>query len=259
MGSGGRGKIYFWTRIGLRATFAFAQKQKSHLIYSSVSSVKMTGLAQFTKVTFKRFKAFETFSLHLRHFNILVGPNNAGKSTILTAFRILASALRRASTRTSEVIPGPLGPALGYNIDIKETSVAEENIFYNYDASTPASVTFTLSSGNELRLHFPEPGTCYLIADAQGRPTRTPSAFRRQFNCPIGFVPILGPVEHHEQLYEKEAARLALFNYGAARNFRNIWHHYPEKFEEFRQTLRATWPGMDIQAPELVPVCETGG
>jgi predicted ATP-dependent endonuclease of OLD family len=38
-----------------------------------------------------RFKAFSTFALHLRHFNILVGPNKSGKSTILAAFRILAA------------------------------------------------------------------------------------------------------------------------------------------------------------------------
>jgi predicted ATPase len=74
---------------------------------------------------------------------------------------------------------------------------------------------------------------------------------KTQFNCPIGFVPILGPVEHHEQLYEKEAARLALFNYRASRNFRNIWYHYPDKFEEFRATVTETWPGMNIERPTV--------
>jgi hypothetical protein len=39
----------------------------------------------------------------LRRFNILVGPNNAGKSTVLIAFRILASGLRRATTRRAEL------------------------------------------------------------------------------------------------------------------------------------------------------------
>jgi hypothetical protein len=64
-------------------------------------------------------------------------------------------------------------------------------------------------------------------------------------------VPILGPVEHHEPLYQAEAARLALFNYRAARNFRNIWFHYPTDFKEFRTALQQTWPGMDILPPEI--------
>ena len=58
----------------------------------------------FVKVAFSRFKAFRKFSLSLGHFNILVGPNNAGKSTVLAAFKILAMGLRRADTRKSELV-----------------------------------------------------------------------------------------------------------------------------------------------------------
>jgi energy-coupling factor transporter ATP-binding protein EcfA2 len=206
---------------------------------------------QFVRVDFIRFKAFSRFTLSLRHFNILVGPNNAGKSTVLTAFRILAAAMRRAGARKAEMVRGPEGRVYGYLVDLRTISVAEENIFYNYDESEPASVVFTLSNQNTLQLYFPERGTCYLVPDAQGRQIFTPTGFRSQFNCPIGFVPILGPVEHNEPLYREDAARLALFSYQAARNFRNIWYHYPQKFEEFRAALASTWPGMAIEPPEI--------
>jgi hypothetical protein len=105
----------------------------------------MPELDHFVRADFSHFKAFDKFALHLRHFNILVGPNNAGKSTILAAFRILAVAMRRANTRTADPITGPQGPTFGYTIDLSTISVAEENIFYNYDDSQPATVRFTLS------------------------------------------------------------------------------------------------------------------
>lgn len=206
---------------------------------------------QFVRVDFKKFKAFDAFTLRLRHFNILVGPNNAGKSTILAAFRILAAAMRKASSRKPEIMRGPISETFGYAIDLKTISIAEENIFFNYDDSEAATVTFTLSNKSQFILYFPERDTCYLIIDTHKKPIRTPADFRSQFSSGIGFVPILGPVEHHEPLYEKEAARLALFNYRAARNFRNIWYHYPEKFDEFRNALRKTWPGMDIERPTV--------
>ena len=206
---------------------------------------------RFVRVDFHRFKAFERFTLRVRHFNILVGPNNSGKSTILAAFRVLAVALRRAMSRRPGPVRGPHGQTFGYVIDISSASVAEENIFFDYDDSEPASVRFTLSSGSSLNLYFPETDACILIAEGnEARPT-SPSAFQRQFNCPIGFVPILGPVDHNEQLYQEEAARRALYNYTAARNFRNIWYHYPDPFEQFRILLRETWPGMDIDRPIL--------
>lgn len=185
----------------------------------------MSELHRFIRVDFHRFKAFHAFSLHVRHFNILVGPNNSGKSTILAAFRILAAALRRATTRRPEIISGPQGPARGYPVDLNSIAVAEENIFYNYNDDEPARVVFTLSNKNKLTLYFPEHRSCYLIVETSAPSVDTPKAFSAKFNCPIGFVPILGPVDHNEQLYGKEAARLALFNYRAARNFRNIWYH----------------------------------
>ena len=206
---------------------------------------------QYIRVAFRRFKAFESFTLHLQHFNIMVGPNNAGKSTILAAFRILAAGLRKANTRRAQLVAGPEGRVFGYSVDLGALSIAEENIFFNYDDSEPASVNFLLTGDKKLMLYFPEAGSCYLIADNPERRVTSPKEFKSAFNFPIGFVPILGPVEHHERLYEKEAARLALFNYRAARNFRNIWHHYPDEFESFRTILSETWPGMDIQRPEL--------
>jgi predicted ATPase len=215
----------------------------------SVRPRQITSKHHFVRVDFLRFKAFEKFTLHLRNFNILVGPNNAGKSTILAAFRILAAALRKANSRNPQVIKGPNGPTLGYVIDINSLAVAEENIFYNYIDDEPATVQFKISNGNELLLYFPEVGSCYLIARPKGRAVNGIARFRTEFNCSIGFVPILGPVDHNEPLYGSEAARLALFNYQAARNFRNIWHHFPERFDEFRVALNQTWPGMDIEPP----------
>ena len=211
----------------------------------------MTEPLHYTQVTFRRFKAFESFTVKLRHFNIMVGPNNAGKSTILAAFRILEAGLRKAKARNAELVNGPEGLVFGYSVDLAALSIGEENIFFAYDSSEPASVTFSLTGDKKLTLFFPEEGVCHLIADDSIKSVRSPKAFKAAFNCPIGFVPILGPVEHNERLYEKEAARRALFNYRAARNFRNIWHHYPEGFESFRNILRETWAGMDIKKPEV--------
>lgn len=144
---------------------------------------------------------------------------------------------------------GELG--FGYIVDLSDISIAEENIFFNYEDDNNAEIKFTLSNNNTLTLHFPAPRSCILTLDTPRGAPRTPSVVRKEFKCRIGFVPILGPVEHHEPLYQMEAARRALFNYRAARNFRNIWYHYPEKFDEFRAVLRETWPGMDIEEPEV--------
>ena len=209
--------------------------------------------SQISSVVFRRYKAFREFHVSLQEFNALVGPNNCGKSTIISAFRILAEGIRRARARSATPlqIRGHVG--WGYAIGLEGLPIAGENVFYNYDDSQHAEILFRISNGNTLRLHFPERDTCYLICDSRRKAVRTPSDFRREFNLEIGFVPILGPVEHKELLFQKEAARLALLSPGASRNFRNIWRHYPDDFEQFRALIIKTWPGMDIEPPELVP------
>ncbi|HET6237771.1 MAG TPA: AAA family ATPase [Acetobacteraceae bacterium] len=125
----------------------------------------MAELHRFDRVDFHRFKAFKNFSLQLRHFNILIGPNNAGKSTILAAFRILAAAMRRASTRKPEIVRGPEGSASEYQIDLSTVSVAEENTFYNYGDNEAATVRFRLFNGNSLFVIFSR--ARYMLSDSR--------------------------------------------------------------------------------------------
>lgn len=211
----------------------------------------MTDTIHITSVRLLHYKAFDNYSVSLRRFNVLVGPNNSGKSTILGTFRILAEGIRKARSRKPSLVTGPQGQCWGYSLELSDVSVAIENVFFDYDDSLPATVTFKLSNGNELQLFFPQQEVCSLICNTTGRPVTSPSTFISQFPISIGFVPILGPVEHQEPLYKEEAARLALLTHRAARNFRNIWYHYPEDFEKFRDLVRSTWPGMDIKEPEV--------
>ncbi len=159
--------------------------------------------------------------------------------------------MRKAKARKAQYISIPSIEAYGYHIPLENLPVATENIFTNYDESNPAIVEFTISSGSKLKLIFPAHETCYLVLEPKGKPVKTPSAFKKIYNATIGFVPVLGPVEHNEPLYQKEAARLALLTHRASRNFRNIWYHYPENFNEFRELINSTWPGMDIEEPEV--------
>lgn len=214
-------------------------------------SAEVGAKAFFTEVDFRNYKAFKSFRLHLNDFNVMVGPNNAGKSTVLGAFRILAEGMRRGRSRTPELIRGPRGNTHGYPVKLDGLPVSTENVFHNYDDSEAATVTFSLSNGNKLILYFPQRGACYLLTETIGRPVRQTAGFKREFDAAISFVPVLGPVDHNEPLYQREAARTALLSHGASRNFRNIWHHFPESFADFRTMIRETWPGMDINAPEV--------
>jgi len=92
-------------------------------------------ILRYTNVKFYKFKGFKQFSLNQREFNILVGPNNCVKSTILGAFRILAEGIRKANAKNPALVDGPDGTTFGYSVDLSEIPVATENVFFNYEDS----------------------------------------------------------------------------------------------------------------------------
>lgn len=209
-------------------------------------------MQHITSIRYTNYKSFKRFSVALNDFNILVGPNNAGKSTVIGSLKILAEGLRKARSRKPNWINDPENHTiLGYEIDLSQVPVATENVFHNYDDSSPAIIRFRLSDGSYLQVFFPAQRVCFFNYESDKRIVRSPREFNQFVSLEIGYVPILGPVDHTEKLYQKEAARLALLTHTASRNFRNIWYHYNEDFNEFRELVKTTWPGLDISPPEI--------
>ena len=96
---------------------------------------------RFTRAVFRRYKALRHFSVAFEDFNVLVGPNNAGKSTIIGAFRILSEGLRIAAARKPQYHQAL--EAYGYRVPLNDVPVATEAIFTDYDDSDPATIEFT--------------------------------------------------------------------------------------------------------------------
>lgn len=207
--------------------------------------------SHITKIRFANYKTFRSYLVSLGGFNILVGPNNAGKSTVIGALRILSEGIKKAHSRKAEYLDTVIHRGFGYRIDLEDLPISTENIFTDYDETEPARIDFDIAPSGKLSLIFPEPDTCILVADTGGKVPQTPTEFKKEFDLSLSFVPVLGPVEHNEQMFQFDAARRALQNHRASRNFRNIWYYYPDNFEGFQNLIEQTWPGVSIRPPEL--------
>lgn len=202
-----------------------------------------------TSVEFRNFKALKHYSFRLDGMNILVGPNNCGKSTILGAFRSLWACMRRARSKSPDVIDGPDGEHFGYRISEEALPISVENVHTDY-ADEDTTVIFRLSNGNTLKLFFHRDGGAVLFAITDKGQPRTPSKFKAAFPITIKTVPVLGPVEHREALVSPETVQKELSSHRASRHFRNYWHYFPDGFGEFASLVEKSWPGMEILPPE---------
>lgn len=209
-------------------------------------------MQQILSIKYHNYKSFKEFSIELNKFNILVGQNNAGKSTIIGSLKILAEGIRKAKSKKPLSILTPNNyNVFGYEIDLNQVPVGTENVFHNYNDDEPARIQFILNDNSSFHVFFPILGVCHMYHESNLYSIKSSNDFKKYISLEIGFVPVLGPVDHKERLFQEAAARSALLSYNASRNFRNIWYHYGEDFHIFKDLIQRTWPGMDIEPPEV--------
>lgn len=201
-------------------------------------------------IKFENFKSFEKFSVACRNRNILVGPNNSGKSTVLDAVRVTADVLRFAGRRKPvDKSQGSDGVCATHVISPSLVSVDLRYCSYNY-VDDPEQIAVTLRSGSTLKIIVPPGGQiqAYLVAD--GHRPRSPAAFVKAFTLEPVIIPTLSPLEMDEPWVEDSTVERNQFTRLAGRNFRNIWlRRTDEEFEEFSDLVAAAWGGIRLQRP----------
>ncbi|QLE39146.1 hypothetical protein FD723_00560 [Nostoc sp. C052] len=216
----------------------------------------MSDNIKINSIKFSNFKALRDYSINLQGMNILVGPNNCGKSTIISAFRILDVALKKARSRKAERVPIPSGSfALGHRIPEENISVSLENIPTNYN-NEDSKIEFNLTNKNKLILFFPNEGGCFLSWETRGTIVSTPAKFKDEFSLNVQVVPVLGPLEHNEIIVTEDTVKSSLNTHRASRHFRNYWRYFPEGWNDFANLVSRTWTGMKIQPPERIGVVD---
>ena len=187
--------------------------------------------------------------------NILIGPNNCGKSTIIGAFRILDVAMRRARFKSAEYLPEG---AFGHELLPNEIPISLENVHTNYYEEN-TSVIFYLNNKSKMILSFPpKERRCFFTAESEshGR-IRTPGIFKKEFPLELVIVPVMGPVEHEEEEKTLDTVKNGLTTHRASRHFRNYWMKFPEDFENFATLVKETWKGITIERPYKIDPLDT--
>src|SRR4030042_482955 len=181
------------------------------------------------KLRLQNFRCFEDYEIQFGDFNIVVGKNNTGKSTIVDALKLTANVCRYATYRDE-------------HLKDRDVPFSLTNLTYNY-REDDAEVEAFFSDKIQTRIQFPY--------DGRPRVEIPHNVGREKLRNLLGVIPPVGTLEESEKLGDDKYLRSVLISHLTPRHLRNIWHLFPEGLEEFQRIIKETWPGYIIERPEL--------
>jgi energy-coupling factor transporter ATP-binding protein EcfA2 len=178
------------------------------------------------QIWLKNFRSFRNFTIAFGEGAYLVGPNNAGKSTILTALRTADVLLRYAQQRNPSLHSVHNGRHyVAYPINLRDFPALLESVRYDFRGEE-ASFQLTWKSEARLTAVWPQMRNdedqepFFYLEKLPGLQVRTVIAARNTF-AGLGIIPVLGPVEHSEELLADEYVRRNISGRLSSRHFRN--------------------------------------
>ncbi|MFD5864658.1 ATP-dependent endonuclease [Agromyces sp. NPDC127015] len=171
----------------------------------------------------RNFKGFEQFTVRFGRNSLLVGPNNAGKSTIVAAIRLAAAAGKLASRRNpTDTFDDGGRTVRGFPISaLTGSGFVAENVRHEF-RNKEARVELTFTSGATLHLVWPtdDQPPFFWVTHPDG-PNFIMAARAREVLTPIGAVPTLTPLEYDESKLGTAYIREKVETKLASRHFRN--------------------------------------
>ncbi len=207
-----------------------------------------------SRLLIENFRKFDRYSVEFGRRNLVVGPNNAGKSTVIEALRLVSIAVNRAGNLTIEHPPdwltgrhaahGAFPSLRGLDFDLgKET-------FHQY-ADPPATITAEFDSGNQVVVHIGPGGEIFATTrDSDGSAIQSKRHARQLDPERIGIQPQVGPIARFERPLADRYVRGALDSSLAPNHFRNQLRLLDEYFEEFKSGSERSWSGLVIDGLE---------
>lgn len=202
-----------------------------------------------TKLSLQNFRGFERHELPLCEMTIVVGRNNAGKSTVVEAMRLISMVVSRYRRLTFH--PGPdwcgAGRAsYGVRPSLRNTELNFQGMFYHYN-DPPSIVTGEFASGESVTVYIADEERIHaVIRDRKGKIVRDRQEARHVELPTVSIMPQVAPLQKREVVLNEDYVRSSVSSPLAPMHFRNQLLAFEDSVDLFYQIVEETWPGVRI-------------
>ena len=197
-------------------------------------------------VSLKNFRGFRDHTIDFTPFCLLIGQNNAGKTTLIEALRIASAALQKIKSAKLQMAPDSLGPDVTgsvFRFSLDTLDIEHRGLHYNYETSEPAIIRVRYSNNCSIVIAIGEEITdsyCQLMLPA-GKKVHSKSQISPTKFRPIFVMPPVGALLAEETERDKKYLYKHINGYLSYRHIRNQMADMPVEFERFQEFLTETW------------------
>lgn len=205
------------------------------------------------KIQLINFKCFEDHTVHLTGTSILIGENNAGKSTIVEALRVISLACVRLKSiaiynkRPNWLDTKPLA-VKGVKITNKAIDVELDMVFNRYN-DPPAIIKAIFSNELMLEIFIKSEKDIFVIATSKKKVLCKREMIIKAGLPDINVLPQIVPLLKEEELVGRQTLERNKFSKRTSRNFRNnlLLNYKSKLYRDFTLLIQETWGGIRIQ------------
>jgi energy-coupling factor transporter ATP-binding protein EcfA2 len=198
-----------------------------------------------TELHLTNFRGFEDHVVPLKPFTIVVGRNNAGKSTIVEALRLISIVVSRFKGELTSIPSRWEFPQNRRGLHpFKNLEINLQSIFHSY-GEPPAFIHAQFSTGEMIEVTITRDEIF-----ARRIRSRLPRSFTPSGLSRVSILPQVAPVAREERILTEDYVRGALSSALAPLHFRNQLHLLKEHFPAFKDAAEKTWPGLRIRGLE---------
>lgn len=217
-----------------------------------VNGERLGAREMINNLRLKNFRGFDDHTLPLGPTTVIVGENNAGKTTIVEALRLVSMVTlryKRLSFRDPPTDADIPRRCVGVSPSMKNVEISFDTVFHQY-REPPAIIIATFDSGASITIYiFPE--KLHAVIEApDGKIIRNRSQANKIDLPSVRIMPQVAPLQRTELRLSDEYVMAAMSSRLAPLHFRNQLRIRTDLFAQFKRVVEDTWPGVQIR--ELV-------
>ncbi len=194
------------------------------------------------------FRCFSHYKVPLKSTTVLVGQNNAGKSTIAEALRLISIVISKFQNLPYKQPNDPDIPVnIGVTPSLKNVDFhIDKTVFHRYE-NIPAIIKALFDTGELIYIYIGEKEVFAQLFDQNNKLIKSKTEAKNVFINPIKVLPRVAPLQMNEKVLNHDYVTNLMFSRRAPLHFRNELVLFKKEFRTFKQLAESTWKGLRIR------------